>query len=1033
MTPSHPSRYPGPKPSHGSRALLAVSPSNTLNFTQVSDVLRKGRVIFSLLVLGIMGTSTRSIAQTTIFSENMGTPTATAVIATYATGTAPATFQNKGVLTYGIGEQTTSDVRTSSASSNSGSSGGGNVFFSAVSGSYGFSIEGINAASYDTLQLSYGYRKSSGSAFAGVSVDYWNGAVWVTIANTSGNLFNEVSTSTAGWYAAKKLSLPAGAQIAGLKLRFVKTGTLELRIDDVKLTGNPVGGDITSPTIASLFPVNGSTELSTNVSITANFDEAVQAGTGAITLKKTSDDSTVPATVTITGSSLSIVPTAALEIGTSYNVQIAAGAVKDLANNNFLGITNATTWTFTTDSTGPTISLFSPLNNAVGIAPPTSISATFNEPVNLPTTSGTSTITIKNSGGTSVATFDPYTFGEGVAVNGSILTLTIPSGTPLEYGSTYYVEIGAGAVTNNSGLPFAGFTGSTIWTFTTVNVPNLSTGAGYSQNFSTFASIATLPLGWSLSGVTATYLGTWGVGTSAGALGGETVFGYQHTSSTGTVLQVLTLRNTSGSPINDLLISYDGRVSRATEARIPTYSVSVAGAPVTALSYSTADGDKTTRTAAVTGLNIADGATFQVQWSSDRGLSSGSSRQIGVSNVSVAIGAQQFAPTVTDTLPLANMSYQSAVFKGEIISDGGSTITARGFVYSETTKTTTPTIGGVGSSTLVDSLTGTEPFTANASGLTPATSYTMRAYATNAIGTSYGSAITFSTLALPPTLVSSYSQAFAAYNGSNPAGWAAVSSGGVQGYAGAWGNGGGTAGFTGGASSPGVLGYQHTGGTVALTTTLTLFNGTGGLLDQLYISYLGRVSRITEGRSPAFTVSVNGSAVPALAYSTLNNVDATVSTTLTGLQIASGASFTISWVSDRGEGFNSSKQIGLGDVLVATSAPTGYEAWKTTDVGGQAADLDYDRDGILNGTEYFMGTAGNAFTSAPGIVSGAVTWPRAAGTTIGSFKVEVSTNLSTWEDASINYAANLDISSSKVAFTLPSNSAKLFVRLSVTP
>jgi hypothetical protein len=310
----------------------------------------------------------------------------------------------------------------------------------------------------------------------------------------------------------------------------------------------------------------------------------------------------------------------------------------------------------------------------------------------------------------------------------------------------------------------------------------------------------------------------------------------------------------------------------------------------------------------------------------------------------------------------------------------------------------------------------------------------MRAYAINAIGTSYGSAITFSTLALPPTFVSSYSQSFAAYNGSNPAGWAAVSSGGAQGYAGAWGTGSGSAGFTGGASSPGVLGYQHTGGTVALTTTLTLFNGTGGLLDQLYISYLGRASRITEARSPAFAVSVNGSAVSALAYSTLNNVDATVSTTLTGLQIASGASFTISWVSERGEeGSGSSKQIGLADVLVATSAPTGYEAWRTTNVGGQAADLDYDRDGILNGTEYFMGTAGNAFTTAPGIVSGAVTWPRAAGTTIGSFKVEVSTNLSTWEDASINYAANLDISSSKVAFALPSNPAKLFVRLSVTP
>ena len=80
-----------------------------------------------------------------------------------------------------------------------------------------------------------------------------------------------------------------------------------------------------------------------------------------------------------------------------------------------------------------------------------------------------------------------------------------------------------------------------------------------------------------------------------------------------------------------------------------------------------------------------------------------------------------------------------------------------------------------------------------------------------------------------------------------------------------------------------------------------------------------------------------------------------------------------------------------------------------------------------------MGTSGAAFTVNPGVVGGAVTWPRAAGTTISSFKVEVSTNLSTWEDASVNYAANLSIGASQVVFTMPSSPVKLFVRLSVTP
>src|SRR4051794_13897158 len=84
-------------------------------------------------------------AQTTIFSENIGTPTGTTTLATYSAGTAPATFQNKGVLTYSNGAQANAaDIRITSVSSGyTGASGGGNVFFTSTSGAYGFSIESI--------------------------------------------------------------------------------------------------------------------------------------------------------------------------------------------------------------------------------------------------------------------------------------------------------------------------------------------------------------------------------------------------------------------------------------------------------------------------------------------------------------------------------------------------------------------------------------------------------------------------------------------------------------------------------------------------------------------------------------------------------------------------------------------------------------------------------------------------------------------------------------------------------------------------
>jgi Ig-like domain CHU_C associated len=179
------------------------------------------------------------LAQTIIFSENMGVPAATTLATSY-TG-----WQNAGSLTFSNGQQAASaDVRTTNASSNyPGASGGGNVFYTGTSATNagGFSIEGINVASFRNLTLDFAYRKESSSAFPNFSVDYWDGTAWVTLGNTAAALFNEAANAAVGWYPAKTISLPAAAQINGLKLRFVRNtgGTITIRIDDVILTGTP--------------------------------------------------------------------------------------------------------------------------------------------------------------------------------------------------------------------------------------------------------------------------------------------------------------------------------------------------------------------------------------------------------------------------------------------------------------------------------------------------------------------------------------------------------------------------------------------------------------------------------------------------------------------------------------------------------------------------------------------------------------------------------------------------------------------------
>jgi hypothetical protein len=111
-----------------------------------------------------------------------------------------------------------------------------------------------------------------------------------------------------------------------------------------------------------------------------------------------------------------------------------------------------------------------------------------------------------------------------------------------------------------------------------------------------------------------------------------------------------------------------------------------------------------------------------------------------------------------------------------------------------------------------------------------------------------------------------------------------------------------------------------------------------------------------------------------------------------------------------------------------STLPDGYGAWAGTNAGGQAADQDYDGDGVANGVEYFMGETGSSFTANPQLVAGVVTWPRDPAATGVSFRVWSSDNLSIWTDVT----ASADTSSpDAVKYTLPTGNPRTFVRLEV--
>ena len=98
-----------------------------------------------------------------------------------------------------------------------------------------------------------------------------------------------------------------------------------------------------------------------------NFNEAVRAGTGNIVIYNSSGTAvrTILATdtsqVSFSGSQMTINPASDLAAGTGYYVQMAVGVIRDIAGNNYAGITNTTAFNFTTaggvaDNAGNTFS-----------------------------------------------------------------------------------------------------------------------------------------------------------------------------------------------------------------------------------------------------------------------------------------------------------------------------------------------------------------------------------------------------------------------------------------------------------------------------------------------------------------------------------------------------------------------------------------------------------------------------------------------------------------------------------------------------
>ena len=246
-------------------------------------------------------------------------------------------------------------------------------------------------------------------------------------------------------------------------------------------TGTVITADTTAPTASSFTPVDNATGVAVAANLVVNFSEAIQKGTGNIVIKKVSDNSvveTMPVTaanVTVSGTQLTINPTADLGQGTDYYVEIVNGAIKDIAGNNYAGITGNSTWNFKTvapaDTIAPTASSFTPVDNATGVAVAANLVVNFSEAIQ----KGTGNIVIKKVSDNSVVETMPVT-AANVTVSGT--QLTINPTADLGQGTDYYVEIVNGAIKDIAGNNYAGITGNSTWNFKTQGTSTINGTAG---------------------------------------------------------------------------------------------------------------------------------------------------------------------------------------------------------------------------------------------------------------------------------------------------------------------------------------------------------------------------------------------------------------------------------------------------------------------------------------------------------------------------------------------------------------------------
>jgi hypothetical protein len=254
---------------------------------------------------------------------------------------------------------------------------------------------------------------------------------------------------------------------------------------------------------------------------------------------------------------------------------------------------------------------------------------------------------------------------------------------------------------------------------------------------------------------------------NVGITGTETnlVAYYKFNEASGT-----TLTDLAGGDNNGTLSSFNGTatsgwvVSNAALTNNNTVAVSTTGSSAVAQTTATISGNITNGTATESGVaystshcpvisgtkaiqTVASG-TFSASLTGLETSTIYYARAYATNASGTSYGAEinfttsaAIIPTIDATTTVTAITSTTAASGGNVSSTGGAIVTARGVCWG------TISNPELGVSNFTTNSTGTGSFTSSISGLTAGTTYYVRSYATNSVGTGYGTQISFTTLA----------------------------------------------------------------------------------------------------------------------------------------------------------------------------------------------------------------------------------------------------------------------------------------------